>query len=182
MYGAMNLNHPMIFKEIEMKDLLKLSGKGIAAAGALVLFVSSAFAVHHEKSENTIVDVAVGAGSFTTLVTALQAADLVDTLNGEGPFTVFAPTDEAFAALPDGALEGLLADPQQLAAVLTMHVVAGRVTAADVVELSSVKTLQGASLDVDTSDGVSVGGALVIQADVPASNGVIHVIDRVILP
>ena len=141
-----------------------------------------ALAGNHNKSTNTIVDVAQSAGSFETLVTALKAADLVATLQGDGPFTVFAPTDAAFAALPEGALQGLLDNPDQLAQVLTLHVVAGNVPAADVVGLSSVTTVEGSSLDVDASDGVSIGGANVVQADIGASNGVIHVIDRVILP
>ncbi len=160
-----------------MKFTMKLG----TFAAALALLASAAFAGNHSKS-HTIVDVASNTEGFSTLVAALQAADLVDTLNGAGPFTVFAPTDEAFAALPEGALEGLLADPQQLASVLTLHVVAGKAEAADVVGLPTVTTVQGKTLDIDTTDGVSVGGAKVIQADVGASNGVIHVIDRVILP
>ena len=160
-----------------MKFNLKLG----SVMAAFVLVASSAFAGPYAKS-NTIVDVASNTEGFSTLVTAIKAADLVDTLNGQGPFTVFAPTDEAFAALPEGALEGLLADPQQLASVLTLHVVAGKAEAADVVGLSDVTTVQGKTLAIDTTDGVSVGGAKVIQADVSASNGVIHVIDRVILP
>jgi uncharacterized surface protein with fasciclin (FAS1) repeats len=156
----------------------------LLAGATLVLASLTVFAGNHsaEQKHNTIVDVAVEAGNFQTLVTALQAADLVDTLKGQGPFTVFAPTDEAFAALPAGALENLLANPDQLASVLTMHVVAGKAEAADVVTLESVATIQGTTLDIDTSDGVMVGGARVVQADIPASNGVIHVIDRVILP
>lgn len=129
-----------------------------------------------------IVDTAVAAGSFKTLVTAVQAAGLVDTLKGEGPFTVFAPTDEAFAKLPPGVLEGLLKDKAKLQAVLTYHVVVGRVMAADVVKLSSAKTLQGQSLSIDTSEGVKVGTANVVKTDVAASNGVIHVIDSVLIP
>jgi uncharacterized surface protein with fasciclin (FAS1) repeats len=103
-------------------------------------------------------------------------------LEGEGPFTVFAPTDDAFAALPAGALEGLLANPDELAKVLTLHVVSGEALAADVVKLNEVVTVEGSTLAIDTTDGVSVGGAKVVAADVDASNGVIHVIDRVILP
>ena len=159
----------------------KLSTLLATGLATLILFTFSAFAEHHEKSDNTIVDVAVAAGSFTTLVTALKAAGLVDTLNSDGPFTVFAPTDEAFANLPEGALAALLVDTKALAKVLKLHVVSGRTSAADVVALTSVTTLQGASIDIDTSDGVSVGGATVVQADVAASNGVIHVIDKVIL-
>ena len=164
-----------------MRKLTTIFAKLATVSALLVLLPASALAGNHAKS-NTVVDVAVSAGSFKTLVTALQAADLVDTLNSDGPFTVFAPTDEAFAALPEGALEGLLADPQALTNVLTLHVVSGRALAADVVNLSSVATLQGTSLEVDSTDGVSIGGATVVQADIAANNGIIHVIDRVILP
>jgi uncharacterized surface protein with fasciclin (FAS1) repeats len=129
-----------------------------------------------------IVDIAVGAGSFTTLVKAVQAAGLVETLKGEGPFTVFAPTDEAFSKIPEGDLKALLADKDKLTAVLTYHVVPGKVTAAEVTKLDSAKTVQGESITIDTSDGVKVDDATVIKADVLASNGVIHVIDRVIMP
>ena len=156
--------------------------KTLAAMATLVVS-TLAFAGNHAEHKNpTIVDIAVGAGSFETLVTALQAADLVGTLQGAGPFTVFAPTDDAFAALPEGALESLLADPEKLAQVLTMHVIAGRAEAADVVGLDSVTSLQGAELSVDATSGVLIAGAKVVQADVEASNGVIHVIDKVILP
>jgi uncharacterized surface protein with fasciclin (FAS1) repeats len=133
----------------------------------------------------TIVDVAVEAGSFKTLVTAVRAAGLEGALRGEGPFTVSAPTDEAFAALPAGTLESLLANPEQLKAVLTYHVVAGRVTAQDVVRagMAHPTTLQGGQLDVRVVDGkVRVDEATVVTADVAASNGIIHVIDRVVLP
>ena len=150
---------------------------------ATLLFASFAFAGNHsEAKEPTIVDIAVEAGSFETLVTALQAADLVGTLQGDGPFTVFAPTDEAFAALPEGALESLLKDTDKLTQVLTLHVVAGRANAADVVNLDAVTSLQGSELAVDTSSGVSIAGANVVQVDINAKNGVIHVIDKVILP
>ena len=129
-----------------------------------------------------IVDTAVAAGSFDTLVTAVKAAGLVDTLKGEGPFTVFAPTDEAFAKLPEGTLESLLKDKDKLTAILTYHVVAGKKAASDVVGATSLDTVQGAALTVDTSDGVKVGGAGVVQTDIHTSNGVIHVIDTVLLP
>ena len=129
-----------------------------------------------------IVDTAVAAGDFKTLVTALQAAGLIDTLKGEGPFTVFAPTDEAFAKLPPGTVEGLLKDKAKLTEILTFHVVAGKVTASDVMKLSSAKTVSGKTVSIDTSDGVRVGGARVVKADIAASNGVIHVIDTVLIP
>lgn len=131
---------------------------------------------------NTIVDTAVKAGSFTTLVKALKAADLVDTLNGDGPFTVFAPTDEAFAKLPDGALEKLIAHPKQLREVLLYHVVAGKVKASDVFQLNVAATVLGAPVLVNTKDGVKINDSTVIKPDVTASNGVIHVIDAVLLP
>lgn len=156
--------------------------KNLALAASMFM-TSLAFAGHHEASEKaTIVDVAVGAGSFQTLVTALKAANLVDTLKGDGPFTVFAPTDDAFAALPEGTLDALLKDPAQLANILTLHVVAGQANAADVVGLTSVTSLQGKELAISTDGGVAVAGANVVQADIGASNGVIHVIDKVILP
>lgn len=138
-----------------------------------------------DKSYGTkkdIVDTAVAAGDFNTLAKALTAAGLVDTLKGEGPFTVFAPTDEAFAKLPAGTLESLLNDKEKLTAILTYHVVPGDVRAADVVKLDSAKTVQGQSVKIKAGDGVTVDGANVVKTDIVASNGVIHVIDSVILP
>ena len=129
-----------------------------------------------------IVEVASGAGSFGTLVAAVQAAGLVETLKGEGPFTVFAPTDEAFAKIPKEQLDALLADKAALTKVLTYHVVPGKVMAADVTNASTAKTVEGGSLSIDTTDGVTVDGARVVQTDILASNGVIHVIDTVIIP
>ncbi|MDD5720169.1 MAG: fasciclin domain-containing protein [Candidatus Krumholzibacteria bacterium] len=129
-----------------------------------------------------IVDTAVSAGSFGTLVAAVQAAGLVETLKGPGPFTVFAPTDEAFAKLPAGTVEGLLADKDKLTAVLTYHVVAGKVMAADVVKLSEVTTVQGGKATIEIKDGVVIDGARVVKTDIVCSNGVIHVIDAVMLP
>ena len=136
-------------------------------------------------ADKDIVDTAVGAGSFKTLVAAVQAAGLVDTLKGEGPFTVFAPTDEAFSKLPAGTVESLLKpeNKDKLIAILTYHVVAGKVMAADVVKLSSAKTVNGKAATVKVSDaGVMVDGAKVVATDIETSNGVIHVIDSVILP
>ena len=135
-----------------------------------------------DESRPDIVDTAVAAGSFKTLATALQAAGLVETLKGPGPFTVFAPTDEAFAKLPAGTVEALLQDKQRLTAVLTYHVVPGRVMASDVVKLKSAKTVQGGSLAIKTGNGVSVDNAKVVKTDVVAGNGVIHVIDTVLIP
>jgi uncharacterized surface protein with fasciclin (FAS1) repeats len=152
----------------------------LAATGALV--VGTAVGGSYKSAKKDIVDTAVSAGQFETLVTAVQAAGLVDTLKGEGPFTVFAPTDEAFAKLPEGTVDALLKDKEKLAAVLTYHVVAGKVTSSEVVKLKSAKTVNGQSLKVDASSGVKVNNANVVKADVMASNGVIHVIDSVLLP
>lgn len=134
----------------------------------------------HAKKD--IVDTAVAAGSFDTLVAAIKAADLVETLKSDGPFTVFAPTDEAFAKLPEGTLEALLADKDQLTAILTYHVVSGKVLAKDVVNLTQAPTVQGSSLTIDTSDGVMVDDSKVVKTDIMTSNGVIHVIDTVLIP
>lgn len=154
------------------------------AAAAAIALAPAAFADGHSKD---IVDTAVGAGSFTTLVAAVQAAGLVDTLKSEGPFTVFAPTDEAFAALPAGTVESLLKpeNKDQLVSVLTYHVLSGKVMAADVMNKKmDVATVQGSDVLVNaiSGNGVKVDGANVISADIEASNGVIHVIDAVILP
>ena len=134
------------------------------------------------KASGDIVEVATASGDFTTLVTAIDAAGLTETLKGAGPFTVFAPTDEAFSRVPKETLNRLLADKEALTAVLTYHVVAGKVMAADVVVLSEAPTVQGASITIDTSNGVKVDAATVVVTDIEASNGVIHVIDAVILP
>jgi len=134
-------------------------------------------------TSSTIVDVAIKAGSFKTLVKAVQAAGLVETLQGNGPFTVFAPTDEAFAKLPKGTVEALIADPAKLRAILTYHVVAGKVMAAQVVGLKSATTVNGQDVRIRVENGkVYVNGAQVTATDIAASNGVIHVIDTVILP
>ena len=131
-----------------------------------------------------IVDTAVAAGSFKTLVAAVQAADLVDTLKGAGPFTVFAPTDAAFAQFPAAVIQDLLKPESKakLQGILTYHVVAGKVLAAEVVNLKVAKTVQGQDLQIDTTDGVKVDEANVVQTDIECSNGVIHVIDAVVLP
>ena len=153
---------------------MKLLSRFIAGA-AFAAATSIAFAAD-------IVDTAVSAGQFKTLVKAVQEAGLVDTLKGKGPFTVFAPTDEAFAKLPAGTLEALLMDKQKLASILTYHVVPGKVMAAQV-KPGQVKTVQGQSLTVTTMNGaVMVDSAKVIKTDIVASNGVIHVIDTVVLP
>ncbi len=132
-----------------------------------------------------IIDTAVAAGSFKTLAAALTAANLVDTLKGAGPFTVFAPTDAAFAKLPAGTVESLLKDIPKLTAILTYHVVAGKVMAADVMTMDgqAAKTVNGATLAISTKDGVKLNGAsTVVTTDIACTNGVIHVIDSVLLP
>ena len=129
-----------------------------------------------------IVDTAVSAGSFSTLVAAVKAANLVDTLKGPGPFTVFAPTDEAFAKLPEGTVDALLNDIPKLTKILTYHVVSGKVMAADVVKLKSATTVEGSDVKIDASNGVKVNDATVVTPDVAADNGVIHIIDTVLLP
>jgi uncharacterized surface protein with fasciclin (FAS1) repeats len=153
------------------------------AGGALADHPKSAAkaAVADATKPMDIVDTAVAAGSFNTLVTAVKAAGLVETLKGEGPFTVFAPTDEAFAKLPKGTVEGLLADKAKLTQVLTYHVVAGKVMAADVLKLKDVTTVQGSKAVVDAK-AVTIDGVKIVKTDIVCSNGVIHVIDAVMLP
>lgn len=151
------------------------------AVAAAALIAGSAYAGSMKKD---IVDTAVGAGSFETLVAAVQAAGLVETLKGEGPFTVFAPTDEAFAALPEGTVEELLKpeNKDQLAAILTYHVVPGKVMSGDLSDDMMATTVQGSDVMIDLDNGVMVQDATVVSADIETSNGVIHVIDKVILP
>jgi uncharacterized surface protein with fasciclin (FAS1) repeats len=134
------------------------------------------------KMQKNIVETARDAGEFTTLIAAIDRAGLESTLAGEGPFTVFAPSDEAFARLPEGTVDSLLAEPDKLAEVLSYHVVPGRVTAADAVGLATAPTVQGEELRVSVDGSVHVDGARVISADIEASNGIVHVIDRVLLP
>ena len=151
----------------------------------LALTAATAFAMPAFAQDKDIVDTAVGAGNFTTLAAALTAAGLVETLKGEGPFTVFAPTDDAFAKLPAGTLESLLLpeNKDQLVAILTYHVVAGKVKAADVVKLDTATTVNGQAADIEVTGGtVRIDGATVTATDIKASNGVIHVIDTVIIP
>ena len=151
--------------------------------GLFTLAISMFASAGHHGMKKDIVDTAVAAGDFNTLVTAVKAAGLVETLKGEGPFTVFAPTDAAFAKVPTDTLNALLADKAALANALTYHVVAGNVMAADVVKLTSAVTVQGQAVSIEVKDGkVYVDGAQVVATDIKASNGVIHVIDAVILP
>ncbi len=146
-----------------------------------ILALALGFGMSMSAYAQDIVDVAVKAGSFKTLVAAVQAAGLVDTLKGPGPFTVFAPTDEAFAKIPKATLDALIKDKAALTKVLTYHVVAGKVMAKDV-KAGNVKTVQGSEVTLATAGGVTINGAKVVAADVAASNGVIHVIDTVIMP
>ena len=150
---------------------------GMCYGGSNPMAASEAMA-----AEKDIVDTAVAAGSFTTLVNAVQAAGLVETLKGEGPFTVFAPTDDAFAKIPKDQLEALIANKTQLTAVLTYHVVPGKVMSTDLTNGMIVKTIQGGNLTINTTDGVMVNDAKVVQADIVTSNGVIHAIDAVLMP
>jgi uncharacterized surface protein with fasciclin (FAS1) repeats len=155
--------------------------KSIFAIAAVVA-VLAAPAIVRAGDQKDIVDTAVAAGSFKTLAAALQAAGLVETLKGAGPFTVFAPTDEAFAKIPKADLDALIRDKAKLTQVLTYHVVSGKVMAADVMKLKEARTVEGQMVTIDTSNGVKVNNATVIKVDVMASNGVIHVIDTVLLP
>lgn len=159
-----------------------MTKRNLLAAVAIAALVLPATLRAGDHGQKDIVDTAVAAGSFKTLAAALQAAGLVDTLKGAGPFTVFAPTDAAFAKIPKADLDALLQDKAKLTKVLTYHVVAGKVMASDVAKLSQAKTVEGQSVTFDTKSGVKVDGANVVKADVLASNGVIHVIDSVILP
>ena len=160
---------------------------GAAHAGECPLSAKKSVKVHAVKlaEKKDIVDTAVGADAFSTLVAAVKAAGLVETLKSDGPFTVFAPTNEAFAKLPEGTVETLLKpeNKDKLIAVLTYHVVPGKVMAADVVKLKNAKTVQGGEVDIVVADGkVKVDNANVVKTDIECSNGVIHVIDAVILP
>ena len=163
-----------------------MNGIKVRVIAAMFAMIAVAMAApKNNTGDKDIVDTAVSAGSFQTLAKALQAADLVDSLKGPGPFTVFAPTDEAFAKLPPGTLDNLLKpeNKNKLRAVLTYHVVAGDFPAAKVIGLTSAKTLNGEEVKIKASGGtVMVNNAHVVKADIPASNGVIHVIDTVILP
>ncbi len=141
------------------------------------------YAAHAEtKTQSDIVDTAVAAGSFNTLVTAVKAAGLVETLKGDGPFTVFAPTDAAFAKIPPEDLDALLKDKEALNQVLTYHVVPGRLMASDVAKMTSATTVQGQPVNFDAQSGVMIDNAKIVKADIETSNGVIHVIDTVIMP
>ena len=158
--------------------------KIIILSTILILALAATILAGYGKKSD-IVDTAVSAGSFKALVSAVKAADLVETLKGEGPFTVFAPTDEAFAALPEGTVENLLKpeNKDQLIAILTYHVVPAKVMSGDIAgKKADVLTVQGDRLSVNARNGVKVDGAKVVSADIEATNGVIHVVDKVLLP
>ncbi|MGD1973238.1 MAG: fasciclin domain-containing protein [Desulfobacterales bacterium] len=155
------------------------------ALGILIVFLSTTALIASSHSKKDIVDTAVSAGSFKTLVAAVTAADLAETLKGEGPFTVFAPTDDAFAKLPAGTVEDLLKpeNKDKLTSILTYHVVSGKVMAKDVMTLKEAKTVQGGMVNISMeADTVMIDNAKVVKADIECSNGVIHVIDTVIMP
>jgi uncharacterized surface protein with fasciclin (FAS1) repeats len=190
MEGSRNITSTSTNEEDKEEDRMKSSFRlkhaivTLAAAAAAVL-VPFSTAPRVQAQTQDIVDTAVAAGSFKTLATALKAAGLIETLKGKGPFTVFAPTDEAFARLPAGTVEDLLKpeNKQKLTQVLTYHVVSGKVRAADVVKLKNAKTVNGQSVQIKVDGGtVMVDNAKVVKADIGTSNGVIHVIDSVILP
>ncbi len=170
------------------RALRRFAAIQIAVLAFIGLATATSEAGHHKEKmskSQDIVDVAVAAGQFNTLAAALEAAGLVDTLKGDGPFTVFAPTDAAFAALPEGTVENLLKpeNKDQLIAVLTYHVVPGKVTSSEVINLDKAKTVNGAEVSIDVAMGkVRIDDATVVTTDIDASNGVIHVIDTVILP
>jgi uncharacterized surface protein with fasciclin (FAS1) repeats len=155
--------------------------KRIFVTAAAVAVLAAPAAVRAGETKD-IVDTAVAAGNFKTLASALQAAGLIETLKGKGPFTVFAPTDEAFAKIPKADLDALIADKAKLTKVLTYHVVAGKVMASDVVKLKDAKTVEGQMLKIDASNGVMINKSKVVKADIQTSNGVIHAIDTVLMP
>ena len=162
--------------------LARISSRLAPVALAAVVVGATACSDSNEPELQNIVETAVTAGTFNTLVAAVEAAGLATTLSDDGPFTVFAPTDDAFAALPAGTVDALLNDIPTLTEILLYHVVSGDVRAADVVNLNSATTLQGGSVSIDASMGVKVNDANVLLTDVLATNGVIHVIDKVLLP
>jgi len=167
-----------------MKGNIEMISKTKLASLVLLAAVCLSLASHPAQAQTKdIVDTAVSVGTFNTLAAALKAADLIGTLKGAGPFTVFAPTDEAFAKLPKGTLDALMKDPAKLKSILLYHVVSGKVMAGDVVKLNSAKSVQGSAISIKVAGGkVTVDNANVLKTDIMASNGVIHVIDQVILP
>jgi uncharacterized surface protein with fasciclin (FAS1) repeats len=165
---------------------MQISGFRRAAGAAAIVLAATTVACDDTNAPSApvtnLVETAAAAGSFSTLIAAVQAAGLEQTLASGGPFTVFAPTDAAFAALPAGTLDALLQDPDALRDILLYHVVSGEVLAAQVVNLTTATTLQGSTVTIDASNGVKVNDATVVQTDVLATNGVIHVIDKVLIP
>lgn len=166
----------------DTKDMTKDTAAATTTDAAATTTDAAAATTEAAAEPADIVDTAVAAGNFTTLAAALTAAGLVDTLKGEGPFTVFAPTDEAFAKIPKETLDAVLADKEKLTAILTYHVVSGKVMAADVAKMTSADTVQGKPVTIDATDGVKINDAMVTTADIVTSNGIIHVIDTVLMP
>ncbi len=170
-------------KKFTIPTILSLTVLALAvASGPASAHCGACGSDHAEAAQAKTIYAMAGAAGFTTLAAAIDAAGLAETLSGEGPFTVFAPTDEAFAKLPEGTVEALLANPEALKRVLLHHVAAGAVTSGEVVKLEKARTLSGQDLAIDTTEGVRVGMANVTKADIMASNGVIHVIDTVLVP
>lgn len=159
--------------------MFRTTALALVASTALA---TNAFADGHGDHAMDIVDTAVSNGNFTTLVAAVEATGLVETLKGEGPFTVFAPTDEAFAALPEGTVEGLLEDTEALTSILTYHVVPGAVMAGDLTQGMAAETVNGAEVTFSLEGGATINGANIVTTDIETSNGVIHVIDAVLMP
>ena len=186
MCGKMYGGHPVNYKQSHKEDAYQTDNqqndKSAEAENQVTESTKVSYQVKQEAATANLFDTAVAAGKFNTLVGAIEAAGLVDTLEGPGPFTVFAPTDEAFAKIPENILNALVNDKQALTELLTLHVVPGKVSSEEAAKLDSAKTAQGSSLTIDASDGIKVGGARVVMADIQASNGIIHVIDAVVLP
>ena len=178
-YNSVTIVRHTTYKHAGDEQMMRM----LTTATAIVASLFFPLAMQAQTVENDIVATAVQAGSFQTLATALEAADLVEVLQSAGPFTVFAPTDEAFAKLPEGTIEALLADKEALTRVLTFHVVSGEVTSDAIVKVPNAETVAGVNASVEVKMGnVYVAGAKVIKADIKASTGVIHVIDSVMLP
>ena len=186
MCGKMYGGHPASYKQAYKNDAhqtdYQQNDKAAEAENQAAESTRVSYRADQDAATANLFDTAVAAGQFNTLVGAIEAAGLVETLEGPGPFTVFAPTDEAFAKIPDNILNALVNDKQALTELLTLHVVPGEVSSEDAAKLNSARTAQGSSLTIDASDGIKVNGARVVTADIQASNGIIHVVDSVVLP
>ena len=186
MCGKMYGDHPVSYKQAYKQGAYQSDNQQTDKAAEAENQASESTQVSYQANQDAakanLFDTAAAAGQFNTLVGAIEAADLVATLEGPGPFTVFAPTDEAFAKIPENILNALVNDKQALTDLLTLHVVPGKVSAEEAAKLDSAKTAQGSSLTIDASDGIKVNNARVVTADIEASNGIIHVVDSVVLP